>query len=48
MQKYFLIAIYVILVDIGAALVIVYVMGIKTIETGILTVCLVGLNMPIS
>ena len=45
MQKYFLIAFYVILVGSGAALVIVYAMGIKTIETGLLVVCLLGLYM---
>ena len=45
MQKYFLIAFYVILVGSGAALVIVYAMGIKTIETGLLIVCLLGLYM---
>jgi peptidoglycan/LPS O-acetylase OafA/YrhL len=45
MQKYFLIAFYVILVGSGAALVIVYAMGIKTIETGLLIVCLGGLYM---
>ena len=45
MQKYFLIAFYVILVGSGAALVIVYAMGIKTIETGLLAVCLLGLYM---
>ena len=44
-QKYFLIAFYVILVGSGAALVIVYAMGIKTIETGLLIVCLFGLYM---
>ena len=43
MQKYFLIAFYVILVGSGAALVIVYAMGIKTIETGLLIVCLMVL-----
>ena len=45
MQKYFLIAFYVILVGSGAALIIVYAMGIKTIETGLLIVCLGGLYM---
>ena len=45
MQKYFLIAFYVILVGSGAALVIVYAMGIKTIETGLLAACLLGLYM---
>lgn len=45
MQKYFLIAFYVILVGSGAALVIAYAMGIKTIETGLLIVCLGGLYM---
>ena len=43
MQKYFLIAFYVILVGSGAALLIVYAMGIKTIETGLLIVCLMVL-----
>ena len=43
MQKYFLIAFYVILVGSGASLVIVYAMGIKTIETGLLIVCLMVL-----
>ena len=43
MQKYFLITFYVILVGSGAALVIVYAMGIKTIETGLLIVCLMVL-----
>ena len=45
MQKYFLIAFYVILVGSGAALVIVYAMGIKYIETGLLIFCLYVLYM---
>lgn len=45
MQKYFLIAFYVILVGSGAALLFAYAMGIKTIETGLLIGCLGGLYM---
>ena len=42
-QKYFLIALYIILLASGAALIIAYAMGIQYIETGILIICLMGL-----
>ena len=43
MRKYFLIALYVILMASGAALIVAYAMGIQYIETGLLIVCLMGL-----
>lgn len=42
-QKYFLIALYVILMASGAALIVAYAMGIQYIETGLLIICLTGL-----
>lgn len=42
-QKYFLIALYVILMASGAALLIAYSLGIQYIETGLLIICLFGL-----
>lgn len=42
-QKYLMISLYVILLGSGAALIIVYAMGIKYIETGLLMICLFGL-----
>ena len=42
-QKYFLIALYVILLASAAALIIAYSMGIQYIETGLLIICLFGL-----
>jgi hypothetical protein len=42
-QKYLMISLYVILLGSGAALIILYAMGIKYIETGLLMICLFGL-----
>ncbi len=42
LKRYFMIALYVILVGSGAALIVVYSMGIHLIETGMLIVCLGG------
>ncbi|MBD8025926.1 hypothetical protein H9636_04560 [Ureibacillus sp. Re31] len=42
LQKYFLGALYFILIGSGAALLIAYAMGVKTIETGLLILCLGG------
>ena len=42
LQKYFMHVLYYILFGSGAALVIAYAMGIETIETGLLLVCLLG------
>ncbi|MEK4229635.1 hypothetical protein [Solibacillus sp. FSL H8-0538] len=44
-QKYFMIALYVILFGSGAALLVAYAMGIQYIETGLLIMCLFGIFM---
>ncbi|WP_174232713.1 hypothetical protein [Lysinibacillus halotolerans] len=45
LQKYFLGALYFILIGSGAALLIAYAMGVKTIETGLLILCLGGVYL---
>ncbi|CAM3989750.1 hypothetical protein [Mesobacillus zeae] len=47
LQRYFMIVLYVVLVGSGAALIILYSIGVRTIETGILIVCMMGLYMSI-
>lgn len=48
MQKFLLFSLYGVLIGSGAMLIIAYAMGIKTIETGILILCLLGIYMIIS
>ncbi|MFK9092761.1 hypothetical protein [Bacillus salipaludis] len=43
LQKYFVISVYVILLASGIGLLIAYVMGIKSIETSLLILCLFGI-----
>lgn len=45
MKRYFLIVLYVVLVGSGAVLLVLYAMGVHTIETGMLILCLVCLYM---
>lgn len=45
MQRYLMIVLYVVLIGSGAALLILYAMGVHFIETGMLIVCMMGLYM---
>jgi heme A synthase len=45
MKRYFMIVLYFILIGSGAVLLVLYSMGVQSIETGILIVCLIVLYM---